>query len=155
MESRELMQQLHTEHSKTNVRFRLRYRHVAGWAAQARSTAMLRQPSTRLDAAASAAHVLPFNPNLLATIIAAPEGHYRTDTVRKRMRHHATDFDQYLTHTDETARGWSEQQFITMLSAVLPARQALRQNNEEFLEKTATDWENLVDPICSKTKSWV
>ena len=81
--------------------------------------------------------------NVVATLVAAPEGGWTTHAVRERMRHHVTALDGYLVLSDEEVAGWSDETVLSMTGQVVLQWQWLRQNNEILGEMEIGNWEEL------------
>jgi hypothetical protein len=88
-------------------------------------------------------HRRPQLPNIIPTLIAAPEGGFTTHAVRERMRHHVTDFDACLLLTDEEVAEYSDTKLKRMTSQIGLMWQWLRQNNQMLDDMEAFGWEEL------------
>ncbi|RMZ74467.1 hypothetical protein GMOD_00003512 [Pyrenophora seminiperda CCB06] len=82
-------------------------------------------------------------PNILPTLIAAPEQGYSTHGVRERMKHHVTDLDAYLVITDEEAAGWSSVRLLGMACTCILHWQWVRQNNDILADMEVRGWDEL------------
>lgn len=82
-------------------------------------------------------------PNVISTLIAAPEGGWTTHAVRERMKHHITALDAYLLLTDEKVASWSDETVLSMASQMALQWQWLRQNNEILQEMEVNGYEDL------------
>ena len=82
-------------------------------------------------------------PNIIPTLIAAPEHGYSTHAVRERMKHHVTDLDGYLLLTDEEVEGWGTAHLLRMACTLILHWQWLRQNNKILADMEVDEWEEL------------
>ncbi|OAL06332.1 hypothetical protein IQ06DRAFT_362611 [Phaeosphaeriaceae sp. SRC1lsM3a] len=82
-------------------------------------------------------------PNIIATLIAAPEGGWTTHAVRERMKHHPTSLDTYMLLSDEAVSKWSDQNLLCMTAQIALQWQWLRNNNEMFAEMEVYAYEDL------------
>ena len=82
-------------------------------------------------------------PNVMATLIAAPEGGFSTHGVRERMKHHVTDLDGWLVLKDEEVARWWDRMLVAKTSQVVLQWQWLRRNNEIMEEMENGGWEEL------------
>jgi hypothetical protein len=85
----------------------------------------------------------PLLPNIIPTLIAAPNGGFTTHAVRERMKHHVTNLDSYLLLSDEEVAGWSDQTLLGIMAQVVLQWQWLRQNNEILTEMEVLGYEEL------------
>lgn len=85
----------------------------------------------------------PLLPNIIPTLIVAPQGGWTTHAVRERMKHHVTDLDDCLLLRDEDVARWNSNRLLFMAAKVVLIWQWLRANNEVLGEMEISGWENL------------
>jgi hypothetical protein len=152
-ENRSLTALMYERKKQLAIRLILRYDMMRGWkidgAGKALTVASLSPPvglaaSADIDMAGLyLGSRRPLMPNIIPTLIAAPDGGFTTHAVRERMRHHVTDLDSYLLLTDEEVSRWSDQTLLGMTAQVVLQWQWLRQNNEILTEMEIMNWEDL------------
>ncbi|KAF2791939.1 hypothetical protein K505DRAFT_215289, partial [Melanomma pulvis-pyrius CBS 109.77] len=155
IENRALMQQLYFERRNTYVRLLLRYDMQLPWKREGGHHVVVSsdpppaRPETQVARVAPPARNpryplrCPLMPNILPTLIVAPELGYATKTLSDKMRHHVTALDGYLLLTDESIDAWGEKEFLVRLVAVVGIWQWVRESNDRLGEMEVMGWEEL------------
>ncbi|OAL53687.1 hypothetical protein IQ07DRAFT_640733 [Pyrenochaeta sp. DS3sAY3a] len=82
-------------------------------------------------------------PNIISTLIAAPEDGWSTQGVRDRMKHHIGHLDSYLILDDEDVAEWDETRLLAKTSQILLQWQWIRSDTETLLDLEVDAWEAL------------
>lgn len=82
-------------------------------------------------------------PNIISTLIAAPEDGWSTQGVRDRMKHHIGHLDSYLILDDEDVAEWDETMLLAKTSQILLQWQWIRSDTETLLDLEVDAWEAL------------
>ncbi|KAH7093358.1 hypothetical protein FB567DRAFT_624640 [Paraphoma chrysanthemicola] len=153
-ENRALMARLYERKKHLAIRLVLRYDMLREWKVDGKGhgVTIASLPPTGLQAPptipiiAPTAHVLQrrgLMPNVISTLIAAPDGGWTTHAVRERMKHHITGLDKYLVLADHVVAGWNDETVVGMAAQVVLQWQWLRRNNEILEEMEVGNWEEL------------
>lgn len=151
-ENRALMLDLYSARRATNIRVVLRYDMLREWKKGLGSSNAFVIPSDPPPAGAippvplynSERPLRPaLLPNVVPTLIAAPQDGYRIKTEGEKMKHHVTALDTYLLLTDAEVEGWLDTVFLVKLCEVLVMWQWLRENNQRFEDMGVMQWEEL------------
>jgi hypothetical protein len=153
-ENRGLMRRLYDRKKQLAIRLILRYDMLREWKMEVGShnrdqaVAVPSLPPTGLAAptplpAKKHPHRRAQLPNIIPTLIAAPQGGFGTHGVRERMRHHVTDFDAWLLLSDDEVAKYSDTKLLFVTSQVALQWQWLVKNNELLYEMENMGWEEL------------
>jgi hypothetical protein len=156
-ENRSLMGRLYDRKKQLAIRLILRYDMLREWKMEQgthhrdQAVTVPSLPPSGLPAppplppmnAGAHSHRRPKLPNIIPTLIAAPEGGYTSLPVRDRMRHHVTDLDPYLLLSDKVVAQWSDKMLKCMTSQIAVLWQWLRQNNAMLDDMETYGWEDL------------
>lgn len=171
-ENRSLTSRLYERKKQLAIRLILRYDMLREWKIQnsghPMTVASLSPPATPAPSADIDVSGLnigsrrPLMPNIIPTLVAAPNGGWTTHAVRERMKHHVTGLDSYLLLSDEEVASWSDQVLLGITAQVVLQWQWLRQNNEilggmevmgyEELEGKADECEWIADDIVKRRR---
>jgi hypothetical protein len=157
-ENRSLMARLYERRKHLAIRLVLRYDMLREWKEGTSGVASLPPPAASVSVSTARdeeevegghTQVQTQNqrrrlmPNIIPTLIAAPQGGWTTHAVRKRMKHHITELDEYLLLSDKEIATWSDRTLLGMASQITLQWQWLRGNNAVLEEMELGGYEEL------------